>query len=100
MLVEAFNYTVPSLLNQFLCDNAIIDKTLFYDIIIHRFQVKEILNLIIVNPFASRFNNGTPPPCESWLLSDSDGYTNDNQLNIRSGFLPQTIKKMTALLRC
>ena len=66
------------------------DKTT--DIIIHRFQVKEILNLIIVNPFASRFNNGTPPPCESWLLSDSDGYTNDNQLNIRSGFLPQTIK--------
>ena len=32
MLVDAFNYTVPSLLNQFLCDNAIIDKTLFYDI--------------------------------------------------------------------
>ena len=32
MLVDAFNYTVPSLLNQFLCDNAIIDKTLFYEI--------------------------------------------------------------------
>ena len=73
------------------------DKTT--DIIIHRFQVKEILNLIIVNPFASRFNNGTPPPCESWLLSDSDGYTNDNQLNIRSGFLSQTIKKMMSVLR-
>jgi len=35
------------------------------DIIIHRFQVKEILNLIIVNPVASRFNIGTPPPCKS-----------------------------------
>jgi hypothetical protein len=33
MLVDAFNYTVPSLLNQFLCDNAIIDKTLFYGIL-------------------------------------------------------------------
>jgi hypothetical protein len=38
MLVDAFNYTVPSLLNQFLCDNAIIDKTLFY--LIKRYSIE------------------------------------------------------------
>jgi len=33
MTVDAFIYTGPSLLNQFFCDSAIIDKTLFYDIL-------------------------------------------------------------------
>jgi hypothetical protein len=33
MTVDAFIYTGPSLLNQFFCDSAIIDKTLFYEII-------------------------------------------------------------------
>ena len=32
MLVDAFIYIGPSLLNQFFCDSAIIDKTLFYEI--------------------------------------------------------------------
>ena len=31
MLVDAFIYTGLSLLNQFFCDSAIIDKTLFYE---------------------------------------------------------------------
>jgi len=33
MLVDAFIYTGLSLLNQVFCDSAIIDKTLFYEII-------------------------------------------------------------------
>ena len=32
MPVDAFIYAEPSLLNQFFCDSAITDKTLFYDI--------------------------------------------------------------------
>jgi hypothetical protein len=32
MLVDAFIYTGLSSLNQFFCDSAIIDKTLFYEI--------------------------------------------------------------------
>jgi len=33
MPVDAFIYAEPSLLNQFFCDSAITDKTLFYDIL-------------------------------------------------------------------
>ena len=33
MPVDAFIYAEPSLLNQFFCDSAITDKTLFYDIV-------------------------------------------------------------------
>ena len=59
MLVVAFIYPGPSLLNQFFCDSAIIDKTLFYkrysihhrgtitDITKTVRQVKKILNLIV-----------------------------------------------------
>jgi len=42
------------------------DKTT--DIIIGGCQVKKILILIIVNPFASRFNNGLPTPLSVMII--------------------------------
>ncbi len=39
MLFDAFIYTGLSLLNQFFCDRAIIDKTLFY-LLIKRYSMK------------------------------------------------------------
>mgnify|MGYP001822131369 CR=1 FL=1 len=51
MLVDAFIYAGPPLLNQFFCDSAIIDKTLFYEIYC-RESVKFGINLEHIINFA------------------------------------------------
>ena len=53
MTVNAFIYTGLSLLNQFYCDSAIIDKTLFYEIynfnpVAFGANLEHIINLIEV----------------------------------------------------
>jgi hypothetical protein len=53
MLVDAFIYSGLSLLNQFFCDSAIIDKTLFYEIerresVKFRADLEHIINLVEV----------------------------------------------------
>ena len=61
MLVDAFAYTGPSLLNQFFCDNAIIDKTLFYEN--KRFvSVNDIASAIVEAATAYRSLRKTLPP--------------------------------------